>query len=163
MSLPSIPPDQLPQVIVIQQPQAYQPSSYRGPPKSFWGGWGVLGWMLNISIGLGLAGVLYVAYCVNSGLSAISGAIDDHDNLHAARLKSARAFAKKRLAAFGVVDLAKEANLSLYGNDVELSGMAQHRTGAIYPYSIRWRVATFGDQVRWDVQELILDGEPREH
>jgi hypothetical protein len=93
----------------------------------------------------------------------VSEALEEHSALRASRLKSARSFAKSRLADYGVTALSDEAELSLDGPLVTLAGMAQHRTGTVHPYFIRWRVATFGKQTRWDVQELILDGVKREH
>lgn len=167
MNLPSLPQDHLPHVVIVQQPQAYQPPGFRGPPKSFYSGWGVLGWMLVVAVGVSLVGslVMYgaIAYGVWGVSSAVSEAIDDHAELRASRLKAARQFAKNRLADYGITELAKESHLRLDGAEVHLSGMAQHRTGSIYPYSICWRVATFDRQTRWDVVELVLDGERREH
>lgn len=166
MSLPSLPPDHLPHLVIVQQPSpAALPA--KGPPRSFWGGWGLLGWMLALSVGLSLFGSLSFAVAVSWGFwsmsSAVSEAIDGHAELRASRLKAARQFAKNRLADYGITELAKESHLRLDGAEVHLSGMAQHRTGSIYPYSIRWRVATFDRQTRWDVVDLVLDGVKREH
>lgn len=167
MSLPSLPPEQLPQIVVIQQPQAYQPPAFRGPPRSFYSGWGVLGWVLAVAVGVSLVGSLAmygaIAYGVWGVSSAVGEAVEEFSELRASRLKSARSFARSRLADYGITAISDEAELSLDGPMVTLAGMGQHRTGAVYPYLIRWRVATFGKQTRWDVQELVLDGEKREH
>lgn len=126
-----------------------------------------MGWMLAFSVGVSLFGSLSFAVAVSWGFwslsSAVGEVIEEGSALRAARLKSARQFAKNRLADYGITELAKESHLRLDGAEVHLSGMAQHRTGSIYPYSIRWRVATFDRQTRWDVVDLVLDGEKREH
>lgn len=166
MSLPSLPPENLPHVVIVQQPgPASLPT--KGPPRSFWGGWGLLGWMLALSVGVSLFGSLSFAVAVSWGFwslsSAVSEVIDDQAELRAARLKAARQFAKNRLSDYGITELAKESHLILDGAEVQLTGMAQHRTGSIYPYSIRWRVATFDSRTQWDVIDLVLDGTRREH
>ena len=166
MNLPSLPPEHLPHLVIVNQPSpAALPA--KGPPRSFWGGWGLLGWMLAFSVGVSLFGSLSFAVAVSWGFwslsSAVGEVIEEGSALGAARLKSARQFARNRLADYGYTEIAKESHLRLDGDEVQLTGMAQHRTGHIYPYSIRWRVATFGDQVRWDVIDLVLDGTRREH
>lgn len=166
MNLPSLPPEHLPHLVIVNQPSpAALPA--KGPPRSFWGGWGLLGWMLAFSVGVSLFGSLSFAVAVSWGFwslsSAVGEVIEEGSALRAARLKSARQFARNRLADYGITAISDEAELSLDGPMVTLAGMGQHRTGAVYPYLIRWRVATFGKQTRWDVQELVLDGEKREH
>ena len=112
MSLPSLPPEHLPQLIVIQQPSPSLPA--KGPPRSFWGGWGLLGWMLALSVGVSLLGSLSFAVAVSWGFwsmsSAVSGAIAEDSALRSERLKSARQFAKNRLADYGITELAKESH-----------------------------------------------------
>lgn len=158
---------QQPQIIILQQPQAPAPLPYRGPPKDFWSGWGALGWMLAISVGVSAVGSIAfygaIAYGVWDVTSSINEAVEENSELRADRMKSARQFAKNRLSDYGITQISNEAELLLDGQFVSLSGTAQHRTGNIYPYFIRWRVATFGKQTKWDIQELVLDGELREH
>lgn len=177
MSYPSqIPPNwpsdpnsgqQPPQIIIVQQPPAPASPGYRGPPRNFWGGWGALGWALTLSVAISIVGSV-VFYCVVfygywQVTSTISDAVEENTELRAARLKSARTFAKNRLADYGITQLSNEAELGIDGPFVSLSGMAKHRTGTTHPYSIRWRIATFGNETRWDIQELVLDGSLREH
>lgn len=135
--------------------------------NSVWAGWGALGWVLAISCGATMVGSLVFYVVLGWGLlslsSSVSGEIEQQAAVRAERLRTARQFAKNRLADYGITELARESHLRLDGDEVQLTGMAQHRTGHIYPYSIRWRVATFAKQTRWDVVDLVLDGTRREH
>lgn len=121
------------------------------------GGWFARSFMTTAGIVAALL-ALPAAGCVLLLIALITvNVVDSDDGL----TKDAKRLAIETMARHGVARLSSDSVASRRGADVILTGNAKMTGGKVRPYAIRFRVARFDREERWDVVSLSIDG--KEH
>jgi len=75
--------------------------------------------------------------------------------------EQAKRFAIPRLEQHGITHLSNDTGAVERDGDVILVGTGKAKTGGLKDFVVRYHVASFGKEQRWELQSLIIDGEER--
>lgn len=172
-AMPVLPPEPAlltTSVHLAAEPPAWQPQ-YQQPPMVIYagprerrleaGGW--FSRALTSTLGILLAVLLFVAVIVGvplvllcSGLMYGGNAIQEEREALSAR---ARSLGRERLHQVGISEVSSDAVAERIGNDVVLIGTASGRDGRLHELRVKFRVGQFGESERWEVLNIVVDGE----